>query len=181
MKNALQERIDELNLGAIMEGDQYRAHDAAQAEHTPAVRPGKAELRKAERRKQQPRSRASRYELETPEDDPGRRRRLVYWISRLFAPAYIRRVVGDLCGTIDWEALPIPRLLLLKDTLKNRLGKWLTRHKENHDFGFPIHSRNPRSTTGLLTNEELIAELLVRGICLDLTDAPQPEPDNCPF
>lgn len=187
IKVALQRRIDGLNLGAIIRECEYRAHDEAQAELVPVVRTG----RQREKRGKRPRRYASRYEQETEVDDPGRRRRLAYWISRLFAAAYIRKVAGDLCGAADWVALPMPQLLLLKDTLKNRLGKWLTRHKEKHDFGFSIHSRNPRSTTGLLTNEELIAELLVRGICLVLTppaDAPaecrkgrQAEPGNCPF
>ncbi len=179
MKGALQQRLGEFNLTAAIEGDSYEAHDAAQAAHVPVVRPGKVESRKS-----YPRRHASRYEAETAVDDPGRRRRLVYWVSRLFSPAYIRRVAGDLHDTAKWESLAIPQLMLLKDTLKNRLGKWLTRHKECHDFGFSIQSRNPRSTTGLLTNEELIAELLGRGICLDLSDAPQPahgDADNCPF
>lgn len=186
IKIALENRIDDLNLGAAIEGNSYEAHDAAQAAHLPVVRPGKAASRKP-----YPRRHASRYEAETAVDDPGHRRRLVYWISRLFSPAYIRRVAGDLHRTADWESLQVPQLMLLKDTLKNRLGKWLTRHKDGHDFGFSIQSRNPRSTTGVLTNEELIVELLSRRICLDLAplaDAPgergvdrQPAPENCPF
>lgn len=181
MKIALKRRINELNLDAIIEGEQYHAHDEAQAHHVPEVRPGKAAQRKAQRQHVSPRRWASRYERETDEDDPGRRRRLVYWIGRLFAPAYIHRVCGDQFATLDWEALPLPRLLLLKDTLKNRLGKWLTKHKETHDFGFSIRSRNPRSRTGLLTNEELIRELLERGICLDLSEPAEVHPDDIPF
>lgn len=164
MKVALQLRLDDLDLNASIADEQYRAHDAAQAAHVPTVRPGQAQQRRKE-----PRRWASRYERETAVDDPGRRRRLVYWISRLFAPPYIRRVAGDQFGTTDWQGLPLPQLMLLKDTLKSRLSKWLTKHKEKHDFGFSIASRNPRSTTGLLTNEEVIAELLERGICLDLS------------
>lgn len=181
MKVALKQRIDDLDLNAIIEDSQYHAHDEAQAGHVPAVHPGQAQQRRKE-----PRRRASRYERETAVDDPGRRRRLVYWSTRLFAPPYIRRVAGDQFRTTDWQALPLPRLLL-KDTLKNRLGKWLTQHKEKHDFGFPIASRNPRSTTGMLTNEELIAELLDRGICLDLHEQGEkhapgvPHEIDCPF
>lgn len=171
MKAALKQRMDELNLDAIIEGEQYHAHDAAQAAHVPA------------KGRRQPRRFAGRYERMTDVDDPGERRRAVYWISRLFSPPYIRRVVGDLFATTEWEALTMPRLLHLKDTLKNRLGKWLTKHKEKHDFGFSIASRNPRSRTRLMTNEALIGELLARGICLDLheVEAATEADDNCPF
>lgn len=165
MKAALTAKLRAPNLGAEMEAGAYRTHDAAQAAHVPAVQPGKQE-----RAKPQPRTWASRYERETAADDPGTRRRMVYWIGGLFDAGYIRTLVVDLDDTADWDALPIPRLMELKDTLKNRLGKWLTRHKEHYDFGFSIASRNPRSTTGLLTNDELIAELLHRGVRVDIRD-----------
>lgn len=180
MKAALETRRREHDLAPRIEAGAYRTHDAAQAAHVPVVRLGKRE-----RAKSFPRHHASRYEQQTPVDDPGARRRLVFWIGRLFEPAYIRSLVVDLDDTADWESLPIPQLLALKETLKNRLGKWLTRHKEHYAFGFNIASRNPRSTTeaaegnrggrkggraGLLTNDELIGELLSRGLRVDMRE-----------
>lgn len=165
MKAALQSRLRETDLAPAIESGAYHTHDEAQAAHVPVVRPGRRE-----RAKPQPRRHASRYEAETAADDPGRRRRLVFWIGGLFDAGYIRAVCVDLEDTTDWDALPIPQLLALKDTLKNRLGKWLTRNKELYDFGFSIRSRNPRSTTGLLTNEEVIGELLSRGLRVDIRE-----------
>lgn len=176
MKVALKQRIDELDLGAIIEGEQYRAHDQAQDDHVPVVQPGKQWQRGPA-----PRKFVSRYERMAAVDDPGERARAVYFISRLFSPAYIRRVVGDLFSTADWESLTMPRLVMLRDRLHNRLGKWLTKHKEKHDFGFSIASRNPRSRTGMMTNEVLIGELLARGVCLDLSEPVAVDEDNIPF
>jgi hypothetical protein len=165
MKPALQALVRALELAPRIESEAYRTHDAAQAAHVPAVRPGKRE-----RAKPEPRPWASRYEARTAANDPGERRRLIYWIGRLFDTGYIRSLARGLDDTADWESLPIPDLLALKDTLKNRLGKWLTRHKETYDFGFSITSRNPRSTTGLLTNDEVIAELLARALRVDIRE-----------
>mgnify|MGYP006958840344 CR=1 FL=1 len=178
MKVALQQRLDELNLGAIIKGAQYRAHDGAQAGHVPVVTPGKQWQRRPAARKF-----ASRYERMADVDDPGERARSVYFISRLFSPAYIRRVVGDLFSTADWEDLPIPRLTHLKDALKNRLGKWLTKHKETYAFGFSIANTNSRSRFALLPNEKIIGELLQRGVCVDMGEEARAEvdPDDVPF
>lgn len=172
MKQALLARLDPANIRAGVAVVQYEERDAAQAAHEPDVRSG--------RHRRRPRSYASRYEQHSEADDPGERQRLCWFIGRLFQPDYIRAICTDRWDTAAWKEMPLPQLIELRDLLRQRLSKWLTRHKASHDFGFSIASRNPRSISGLLTNEELISELLQRGVPVPLQE-PHHEPVDAPF
>jgi len=158
---------DDLDLAAQIERIAYTQHDAAQAAHVPEVQPGKP------RRQGQPaRTTPSRYERTTRTEDPGERRRLLWFISRLFQPELIRHLSVDLYDLAAWEDLDIPRLTQLRDALRNRLSKWLTRAKLDpraHGLprGVPVA---PGSRTGRPTNEAYITALLARGIPVDMRD-----------
>ena len=157
-----------------------QAHDAARHAHVPETKPGKRfyKLRNTEQAEDRRKAalaarlaRPSRYEETTPVDDPGERKRLVYFIGRLFEPALIRHFSRNLDDTAAWEELPIPQLLALRDVLRNRLSKWLTKNKETHRFGFSTAATNPRSRTGIKTNDEIIGILLDRGQKIDMRAA----------
>ncbi|GEM_PF-5251737 len=182
MKRFLITRLAPHDLQAQMELAKMEEHDAAQAAHVPEIAPGKRfyQLRKNPRREQaREQNLAARlehpsiYEQQTAVDDPCERRRLVYFIERLFAPALIRHFAVNIDDTARWEELPLPQLAALRDNLRNRLGKWLTKHKATHDFGFSVAARNPRARGPWMSNDEIIAELLKRAIIIDMAAKPR--------
>jgi hypothetical protein len=140
-----------VDLDAAIALVQFEDHDAAQAKHQPVVRPGRNNPDRAHPRK---------YEDATAVDDPGQRRRCLYVLSRLFEPALLTEISRDLFSTAKpWDELTIPQLLLLRDTLKSRLGKWLTRAKE----GGPGHDQLAGLQTRTGSNVQLIEALVKRG------------------
>jgi hypothetical protein len=150
-----------VNLDAAIATVQYENHDAAQARHRPVIQPGQTFP---------DRDYASKYEKETRVDDPGERKRCVYKISRLFAPALVDQVKRDIIQTArPWDDLDLPDLILLRDRLNSYLGTWLTKAKREPDaaklVGIPV-----RGDDGLvLSNKELIKRLLKRGIPVAIT------------
>jgi hypothetical protein len=155
----LKRLLDPDDLNAVMEVERYINHDVAQANHEPVVQPGKPRGRTYELR-----STPSRYERKTEVDDPGERKRRVYGISRLFEPRLIDSICRDRWDRSDWQDMPLPQLTELRDLLKNRLGKFITKVKQgriNYDFGFALN--NP-ATGRDFSNGDIIARLLKRGV-----------------
>lgn len=151
---------DSTDLDAAILAAALENHDAAQAAHVPEVKPGK---RNPNRRH------ASEYEKLTEADEPGERKRLLWFINRLFQPAYIESIARDLYDDVVWEELPIPKLLNLQHTLRNRLSKWLTTAKHRpYTYNLPDAPVAVRSVTGMPTNEAYITALLERGTPVNL-------------
>lgn len=185
---------DPNNISAVMDVLAFVNHDVAQAAHVPVVKPGKPR-----RSQQPPRRYASQYERMTEVDDPGARKRRVYVISRLFSPSLIDQIYSDRWHDLwdrkrDWRELPLPHLTDLRDLLKSRLGKFITKVKTgaiDYDFGFSLF--NPETGRDF-PNDAIIAILLRRGRPVDMrkqvnrqkleTHLPerlQPEPAEVPF
>lgn len=152
--------LDPDNLNAALKVVSYLNHDAAQAAHVPVVAPGKPRRKNAA-----PRRWASRYERITDVDDPGERKRLRYVIERLFEPRLIDAICRDRWERSDWQDLPLPQLTELRDLLKARLSKFITKVKQGkvtYDFPFSIITN---TETGLYySNAWIIATLLHRGV-----------------
>jgi hypothetical protein len=163
MKRHLMVIVDGADLDSAIEVVRYEERDRAVAAHIPVPRPGKRQysLRGG------PRRHASIYEKIAPADDPGERRRLIWFVSHLFDESYIRRFACDIDGVTEWRDLPLPQLAALRDVLANRLSSWLTHAKQQPHaeqlIGVNIASSNPRSPTGIASNKDLIHRLLDRG------------------
>lgn len=158
------------NISAVMDVLAFVNHDVAQARHVPVVRPGKPR-----RKSDPPRTRPSPYERMTEVDDSGERKRLVYVIGRLFMPPLIDQVFCERWHDLwdrnrDWREMPLPELTEVRDLLKARLSKFITKVKTGrirHDFGFSLF--NP-DTGRDFPNKEIIAILLRRGEPVDMRD-----------
>ncbi len=160
---ALKVLIDDLDLAAQIEQIAMDEYGAAKATHKATVKPGK---------RNPGRTRASQYEEMPEADHPGERRRLEYFISRLFMPSYIRAISVNRFDEADWMRLSLRDMTDLRDLLRNRLSKWLTTAKLTPDAhrlpqGIPI---SPRSRSGIPTNEQYIQALLDRGSPVDMRD-----------
>jgi hypothetical protein len=162
---------DSIDLDAALKVVQFENHDAAQATHEPVIKLGK-KYREAEPGRGIIPRRASRYEKETRADDPGERKRCVYVIGRLFRAEDIEQIKADLFSTSrPWDELDIPDLIMLRDTLCNRLGTWLTAAKKQP---FPekligIEVAGGKGPSGLISNKEIIKRLLKHGIPVAIT------------
>lgn len=167
-----------LNISAVMDVLAFVNHDVAQARHVPVVRPGKPR-----RSQQPPRRRPSQYERMTAVDDSGERKRLVYVIGRLFTPPLIDQVFCDRWRHLwdrnrDWREMPLPELTELRDLLKARLSKFITKVKTGrirHDFGFSLFNPN---TGRDFSNAAIIALLLRRGEPVDMRERQNDQHDN---
>lgn len=151
-----------IDLDRALEMVRYENHDAAQATHKPVIRAGLGFP---------DRDYPSKYEKETSVDDPGERKRCVYKISRLFAPALVDQVKRDIVQTArQWDDLELPDLILLRDRLNSYLGTWLTKAKREPDaaklVGVPVRGDDGN----VLSNKELIKRLLKRGIVVNITN-----------
>jgi hypothetical protein len=153
--------IKDTDLDAAIELVAYENHAAALAIHQPVISPGKKY-----RSRGQTRAFASKYEQMPNQDDPGERRRIVYVISRLFEPPLVKKMVADLFHTSrEFRDLPLSQLILLRDLLKSRLGKWLTAVKDGApglDQLRAIPLCNP-ITGRPSSNKDIIKALLKRG------------------
>ena len=168
--NLLELLADDLNLGAAIERSAIEAFQDAKRKHVPKVVPGKRNPN---------RKHASDYEQMPSVDDPGERKRLEYFISRLFMPSYIRGITVDRFDEAEWKRLNNRDLTWLKQVLRNRLSKWLTGAKNNpREHGLPLGVPvSPRSTTGMPTNDAYIQALLDRGSPVDMRQPVEPEGD----
>jgi hypothetical protein len=164
----LQLLLDPDNLDAALAVVNYINHDAAQATHQPVVTPGKPRRKTYELR-----ARPSRYERITEVDDAGERRRLCYVVSRLFEPRLIDHVCRDRWDRSDWQDLPLPQLTELRDLLKTRLSKFITKVKQgkiNYEFGFSIVNKD--TYREFLSNADIITRLLQRGAPVRMSPEP---------
>jgi hypothetical protein len=153
-----------VDLDSAIEVVGYENHDSAQADHQPIIRPGRTFPH---------RDHPSKYEAETSVDDPGERRRCVYVIGRLFRPDDIDDIKRDLFATArPWDELDIPDLIQLRDTLKSRLGAWLTAAKKepfpNKLIGIEI--AGGKGPSGYISNKEIISRLLKIGKPVNITN-----------
>jgi hypothetical protein len=158
------------NISAVMDVLAFVNHDVAQARHLPVVKPGKPKRKYGSGGKPALRRYPSQYEMTTEVDDPGARKRRIYVIERLFAPALVDKVCFDRWQVRDWRELDLPQLTELRDLLKARLGKFITKVKAgkiDYDFGFSFF--NPQ-TGRVFPNEAVIAILLRRGVRVDMRD-----------
>jgi hypothetical protein len=164
---------DSTDLDAAILSAALQEHDSAQAAHVPQVKPGK---------KRPGRKYPSQYENLTEADEPGERKRLIWFITALVQPAYIESIARDLYDDVVWEELTIPKLKNLQHTLRNRLSAWLTDAKKAEGFLQKYNLEHvyfsPRSPYPWPSNEACINELLKVGKPVDLREKVSSKPCN---